>query len=124
MRARRTVPCSPPPRTHSRRDKRTGSRIRANDQLPGRSEECVRNKRQDARVQSDLGAEPGELRVGNPNRQGDSRDGKTRDNVARQIGTIVGKQIGQARCNSGEALCPRSRSTDAGGSHRCRPASV
>ena len=35
-------------RTHRRRNKRTGSRIRANDQLPGRSEECVRNKWQDA----------------------------------------------------------------------------
>ena len=93
-------------RAHSSRYQRTGSRIRTENQLSGCSEERVGNQREDARVQTNLRLEPGQLRVRNTDGQGYSRNRQTRYEVTRDIGTAIGQQVGQTRRNSRKALYP------------------
>ena len=75
---------------------RARRRVRPDNQLARRSEERIGHQRQHARVETDLGRETGQDRVGDGGRHLDGGDRQTREHVGRQPFAPIGPQIGQA----------------------------
>ena len=81
----------------------TGRRIRTDYQLPGSTEQGIGDHRQDGRIQTDDRAEPGQLGIGDPNRQGHGGNRQAGNQVMGKIGAPVAEQCRQTRGDSGPA---------------------
>jgi len=78
-------------------DHRAGGGIRTDDELTGGAKEGVHHHGQDAGVEADDGAYPGELRIGDGHGQGHGRDREASAKIRHQPGPLVLQQGGEPR---------------------------
>ena len=84
-------------RDDGRRDHRAEGRVRAEHEDPGRPEQGIADQREDGRVETGDGRQPGQLGVRHPLRDQQGRDHETGDQVLAEEGRSVGPEHRQAR---------------------------